>query len=185
MVLVVRFMLKYLQRTYFITMIRITSISFSNAARTLGQLLASLFIRLYLNHRVPHGVHNYRWCLYCACNIISVSRMMFLSQVWESPVHRMTDVRVSNGGERKSLRLESSLHHIHHLRVIPRILRVLKYVQQLPFCLICIFWYLSVGANSDAGKNLHWFTIKSSLKSSVLDAVFFLAWKTWLFHFPF
>ena len=185
MVLVVRFMLKYLQRTYFITMIRITSISFSNAARTLGQLLASLFIRLYLNHRVPHGVHNYRWCLYCACNIISVSRMMFLSQVWESPVHRMTDVRVSYWGERKSHFLESSLYHIHHLWVVPRILRVLKHVQQLPFCLICIFRYLSVGANSDAGKNLHWFTIKSSLKSIVLDAVFFLAWKTWLFHLPF
>ena len=79
---------------------------------------------------------------------------MFLSQVWESPVHRVADVRVSNGGERKSLRLESSLHHIHHLRVIPRILRVLKHVQQLPFCLVCIFRYLSGGANSDAGKNL-------------------------------
>ena len=162
----------------FIAMIGITSISFSKAARTLGQLLASLFIRLYLNHWVSHGVHNYRWSLYCACNIIIVSRMMFLSQVWESPVHRVADVRVSYGGERKSLRLESSLHHIHHLRVIPRILRVLKYVQQLPFCLICIFRYLSGGANSDAGKNLHWLTIKSSLKSVVLDAVFFLAWKT-------
>ena len=128
----------------FIAKIGITSISFSKAARTLGQLLASLFIRLYLNHRVPYGVHNYRWCLYCACNIISVSRMMFLSQIWESPVYRMTDVRVSNGGERKSLRLESSLYHIHHLRLIPRNLRVLKHVQQLPFCLICILRYISI-----------------------------------------
>ena len=131
--------------TYFIAMMEITSISFSKAAWTLGQLLASLLIRLYLNqHWVPHGVHNYRWCLYYACNIINVSRMMFLSQVWESPVHRMTDVRVSNGGERKSLRLESSLYHIHHLRLIPRNLRVLKHVQQLPFCLICILRYLSI-----------------------------------------
>ena len=66
-------------------MIGITSISFSKAARTLGQLLASLFIRLYLNHWVSHGVHNYRWCLYCACNIISVSRMMFLSHNGNHP----------------------------------------------------------------------------------------------------
>ena len=79
---------------------------------------------------------------------------MFLSQVWESPVHRVADVRVSYGGERKSLSLESSLHHIHNLWVIPRILRVLKHVQQLPFCLVCIFRYLSGGANSDAGKSL-------------------------------
>ena len=46
--------------TSFIAMIGITSIFFSKAARTLGQLLASLFIRLYLNHWVPHGVHNHR-----------------------------------------------------------------------------------------------------------------------------
>ena len=53
--------------TYFIAMMEITSISFSKAAWTLGQLLASLLIRLYLNqHWVPHGVHNYRWCLYWA-----------------------------------------------------------------------------------------------------------------------
>ena len=107
---------------------------------------------------------------------------MFLSQVWKSPVHRVADVRVSYWGERKSLRLESSLNHTHHLWVIPRILRVLKHVQQLPFCLICIFKYLSGRVNSVAGKNLHWFTIKSSLKSVVLDAVFFLAWKTWLLN---
>lgn len=70
---------------YYCTMIGITSISFFNAARTLGQLLASLFIRLYLNHWFPHGVYNYRWGLYCACNIISVSRMMFLSHNGNHP----------------------------------------------------------------------------------------------------
>ena len=108
---------------------------------------------------------------------------MFLSQVWESPVLRMTDVRVSNGGERKSLRLENSLHHIYHIWVIPRILRVLKHVQQLPFCL---YAYLNIYLGELIQMQVKtYFTIRSSLKSVVLDAVFFLTWKTWLFHFPF